>query len=204
MKGCHTISKGNYSYGQPSHFLSVRQYLFMQETDGKKLYLRFFNESRETVNAFTLTLIQLSADGKEISRTERTYRELAIRPEEEFGPVEAIELDPACADFRANVLSLQSGDYFYRVSESGVKVTYRGDREEKHIQRFERKTGGRPLAKVSKTKRVSAAVVTAICLIFAVIGIVSLYFGLSALRKPQEEAEGDAGQTTGVDYVALR
>ena len=119
------ISKGKYSYAQPSDMIGVKQYLFVKEEDGKKhLLLRFFNDRREKCNKFAFILYRLDSKGNVLGQDKFESADREFLEKEVFSFDRKILVEEKCTDFRVQMVYARYGNYTYNVEHNDVSVSY--------------------------------------------------------------------------------
>lgn len=119
------ISKGKYSYAQPSDMIGVKQYLFVKEEDGKKrLLLRFFNDRRETCNKFAFILYRLDSKGNVLGQDKFESADRDFLEKEVFSFDRKILVEEKCTDFKVQMVYARYGNYTYNVEHTDVSVSY--------------------------------------------------------------------------------
>ena len=134
------IDKGIYSHPQIGGYLSLKQFILIEQ-DGKRcLLLRFANESDFEINAARFIVKQLNAEGEEIGRVDMEYREMDLSAGQMYSPEQGIVVKKECVDFTVQPIWLVSGDYKYVFRNGTVNASYdpRGYGEK---QRADRKRG---------------------------------------------------------------
>ncbi len=118
------IDKGIYSHPQIGGYLSLKQFILIEQ-DGKRcLLLRFANESDFEINAARFIVKQLNADGEEIGRVDIDYRDMAVSAGQMYSPEQGIVVKKDCVDFTVQMVSLVSGDYEYVFKNGVVTASY--------------------------------------------------------------------------------
>ncbi len=123
-KGQQRISKGFYQYSQADNFITVKNYIFVQQGDKKGLLIRFVNDSDFEADSMEYTVVQLDVNGEVIGKNKMKHTAMRLRPEEVFASDEAIIVDNRCCDFKVVFSRVVSGNYVYTVSEGKVIVDY--------------------------------------------------------------------------------
>ena len=99
MRKEQIISKGKYSRQQPEGLLSVKQYLFIKDDDGKKkLLLRFFNNRNEVCNRFAFVVYRLDVKGNVLGSEKIESTNLAVNPKANFAFDGKINVEERCTD----------------------------------------------------------------------------------------------------------
>lgn len=121
------ISKGKYSYPQPEQLISVKEYLFVRNEEGKKmLLLRFANKRAETCTSFGFILYRLDARGRILgeerfeSSDGRKYKANAT-----FGFDRKVEVEEKCVEFKIKLLYATYGEYAYKVENGDTVVDFK-------------------------------------------------------------------------------
>ena len=123
------IAKGKYSHKQTSELLEVTRYLIVRKKKGRVLLLNLNNRSKENLTAMCLRIEQFDARGNSLGNTTVNVDALSVQ-NGEFVLKKEIAVHRACIDFRADVLSVEYGNYVYRLGSEDTFVTY-----EKPVQR---------------------------------------------------------------------
>ena len=119
------ISKGKYAYAQPENIVSVKQYLFVREEDGKKrLLLRFANERQEICSKFAFILYRLDAKGNVLGQDKYDSADRDFSENEVFAFDRKIVVEEKCTDFKIQMVYARYGDYTYNVEHNNVSVAY--------------------------------------------------------------------------------
>ena len=93
------LVKGIYKHNQISGYLSVRQYMVINQNGKRCLILRFENEMAKAVNAVEFSVKRLDADGNLIGDTTVKYDDLSIAPGQFYAPEIGTVIEKECADF---------------------------------------------------------------------------------------------------------
>jgi len=118
------IDKGIYSHGQLSGYLSVKQFMVVDQ-DGKHcLLLRFANEADFEINAVEFMLTQINTHGETVGTIKIKYSDLNIGAGEMYSPDKGIVVKADCADFTVQILSIISGKYRYVFKRGLVTAHY--------------------------------------------------------------------------------
>ena len=130
------LSKGPYTYAQPSGFLSVKQYIFTSINGQKCLILRFSNDADYKMDTVDLTITQMDAHGNVLATTPVRLGIFLVA-----GKTAAIDrgipVEERCVDFRVRIETVRSGDYVYRerggiiVADYDAPSVWRVDPEDK-------------------------------------------------------------------------
>ncbi len=124
MKKKNYFIKGVYDHPQIGGYLTVKQYIMMEQ-DGKHcLLLRFENELKTSICSVEFTVKQLDSDGVEIASTDVKYTDLDLKSGRLFCPEEGIVLDKKCVDFLVKMRSLVSGETKFLFHKGQVTEHY--------------------------------------------------------------------------------
>lgn len=131
------LDKGVYSHPQIGGYLSVKQFMVVEESGKRCLLLRFINESEHQINAVEFLLKQLDSNGKEIGNVRIKYSDLAIDPDRMYVASNGIVIDDACVDFVVQMISLVSENYKYKFHNGQVTIHYdnRGYADKREVLR---------------------------------------------------------------------
>lgn len=167
MQSNNVIAKGKYRYPQKAGLVTVNNYIILKENGKKYLLLRFFNERNEVIDRLVIKLVQYNSAGKAISSSRKTFGGLGGGGGAQFVPECKIELDDACADFRADVLSAEYGNYSYSPANSGLRVDYVKEEAPRPFDAaaVQKKTGGKNFSLSKRSFRFSLI----ICLLAVVL-----------------------------------
>lgn len=118
------IAKGLYGHPQDSGYLSVKQFIIVEQ-DGKKcLLLRFENEASFDITRAEFTLKQLNSNNEVIDISTIKYSKIKVGPGEMYVPKDGIALKEECFDFVVQMRSLVGGGYLYRFNNGIVTAHY--------------------------------------------------------------------------------
>ena len=124
MKKKNYFIKGVYDHPQIGGYLTVKQYIMMEQ-DGKHcLLLRFENEMKRSIQAVAFTVMQLDSDGAVIASNDVKYTDLNLKSGRLFCPEEGIVLEKKCVDFLIRMRSLVSGETKYLFHKGQVTEHY--------------------------------------------------------------------------------
>ncbi|MBE6547579.1 MAG: hypothetical protein E7667_01690 [Ruminococcaceae bacterium] len=123
------ITKGHYEHSQIKGLVSVKQYIFARVKGKKCLILRFCNETDFKVNAINFVVLQLNAAGEIIDRTPVQYKDIVLLPGGVMSMNDGIVVSEKCADFKVQLISVQSGQYEYRVKDGDTVAVYYNAKE---------------------------------------------------------------------------
>ena len=119
------ISKGKYAYAQPEDMVSVKQYLFVKDENGKKqLLLRFCNNKQEKCSKFVFILYRLDAKGNILGQDKYESADRIFKEKEVFSFDRKIAVEERCTDFKVQMVYARYGNYTYNVEHNDVSVTY--------------------------------------------------------------------------------
>ncbi len=120
------ISKGKYSYAQPERLISVKNYLFVRNEDGKKaVLLRMSNDRDEACTRFGFALYQIDSKGRVIGEERFDSSEKAnIKPNSAFAFDRQVIVSEKCTGFKIKLLYATYGDYSYKMENDDVTVDY--------------------------------------------------------------------------------
>ena len=118
------IDKGIYSHGQIGGYLSVKQFMVVEEAGKRCLLLRFANESDFEINSVEFILTKINTHGVTIGTTRIKYDGLKIGAGEMYSPDMGIVVSSDCADFTVQILSIVSGKYRYVFKRGIVTAHY--------------------------------------------------------------------------------
>ena len=145
MKKRNYFIKGVYDHSQIGGYLTVKQYIMMEQ-DGKHcLLLRFENELATSIHAVEYTVKQLDSDGAEITATNVKYTDLDLKSGRLFCPQEGIVLDKKCVNFLVQMRSLVSGETKFLFHKGQVTEHYDPRGYEDHGTR--KSVGGRTVVR---------------------------------------------------------
>ncbi len=134
------IDKGIYSHPQTGGYLSLKQFILIEQEGTRCLLLRFANESDFEINGARFIVKQLNSNGEDIGRVDIDYRDMALSAGQMYAPEQGIVVKKDCVDFTVQMVSLISGDYKY-VFENGVVNASYDPRGYNDKPRRERKRG---------------------------------------------------------------
>lgn len=121
------LAKGIYSHPQVSGYLSVKQFMIIEQ-DGKKcLLLRFANEASFQISQVEFVLRQLNSKGDEISASVMKYSDLRIKVGGMYALEKGIVLKQECVDVVVQMISLVGGRYKYKFKNGIVTAHYDKD-----------------------------------------------------------------------------
>ncbi|MBQ8163200.1 MAG: leucine-rich repeat protein [Clostridia bacterium] len=120
------ISKGKYSYSQPENLISVKNYLFVRNEDGKKaVLLRMSNDRNEACARFGFALYQIDAKGKVIGEERFDSTEsVSYKPSSHFAFDRQIIVSEKCTNFKIKLLYATYGEYSYKLENNEVTVDF--------------------------------------------------------------------------------
>lgn len=118
------FAKGIYSYPQVSGYLSVKQFMIIEQNAKKCLLLRFFNEADFDITAVEFSVKQIDSQGDVIETTNVQYPRVRIRAGEMYAPGEGVVLKQDCVDIIVQMISLVGGNYQYRFRNGIVTAHY--------------------------------------------------------------------------------
>lgn len=169
MASENIITRGTYSHSQISGFMSAREYIFLNRGGQKCIIIRFYNESKHTIKSFEFTLVQLSADGRVLGKSDVSYADIDVKSGSTFSTRKAIAVDPACADFEVQIKAASSAYYLFRIKQENVIAYY--DRRKRSDYRPRPLSLGFSDAKTIRPGgRIAAAVMTAL----ATVGVIAV------------------------------
>lgn len=110
------LVKGLYEHEQIGGYLSVRQFMVINQYGKRCLLLRFENETSKMVNAFEFTVKRLDAEGNVIGSTTVCHDRLSIKAGEFYAPESGIVIESDCVDFvvQMRYVISQNIKYIYR------------------------------------------------------------------------------------------
>ena len=118
------LAKGIYSHPQTSGYLSVKQFIIIEQ-DGKKcLLLRFANEASFQISQVEFVLRQLNSKGDEISASVLKYSNLRIRAGGMYALDKGIVIEQECVDVIVQIVSIVGGRYKYKFNNGIVTAHY--------------------------------------------------------------------------------
>ena len=120
------LSKGPYTYAQPSGFLTVKQYIFTSVGGKKCLVLRFSNDADYKMDTVELPLPQLDAHGNVLATTPVRFG-IFLAEGKTAAIDRGIPVEERCVDFKVRIESVRSGDYVYRERGGVIVVDHEVD-----------------------------------------------------------------------------
>ena len=118
------LMKGVYDHYQLSGYLTVKQYMIVEQ-DGKRcLLLRFENEMSKTISAFAFDVKQLDAAGNEIGTIKLQYSDLQITGGFLYCPEKGIVIEKNCVDFVIRMRYVICGRIKYRFRKGRATAHY--------------------------------------------------------------------------------
>ena len=181
------ISKGDYAHSQIEQFVSVKNYMFVRNDDGKYLLLRFTNLADFIVNSMEFTILQLDSTGAVLETTKLHYDNLLFAPSRTYTPRQGIPVNEFCTDFKLQFSRVTSGDYVYRVQGKEITVLYEPKSQTETPADGER-TIWSPSVRPLKHGKQALSVLCGICALILLIGL-SVYQMYDRYRDAIEEAE---------------
>ncbi len=145
------IDKGIYSHPQLGGYLTLKQFILIEQDKKRCLLLRFANESDLEINAARFILKQLNSDGEEIGRVDISYKDISIASGAMYSSEQGIVVKKECVDFTVQMVSVVSGDYRY-VFENGTVTAHYDRRGYGERVRKDRKRGSAEISVRSKYK----------------------------------------------------
>lgn len=125
MQNESIISKGKYRLPQMEGMVSVKQYFFVRNEDGKKtLLLRFFNDRNEICTGFTFTLYCLDARGNLLETQNFETDGLRLGGKTMFVFEDAIKVSEKCVNFKLVVKTASYGNYTYTNDNDKLSLDY--------------------------------------------------------------------------------
>ena len=118
------IEKGVYAHNQVEGYISVREFIILEQEGKRCLLVRYANNSELEVNRFDLVLTQMDVNGNEIKRDKFRYNDLALASGELYSPEMGIVIEDNCADFTIKILSFVSGQYTYAYRRGQITAHY--------------------------------------------------------------------------------
>jgi hypothetical protein len=117
------LSKGPYTYAQPSGFLTVKQYIFTSMGGKRCLVLRFSNDADYKMDTVELTLTQMDAYGNVLATTPARLG-IFLAAGKTAAIDRGIPVEERCVDFKVHIDSVRSGDYVYRECGGHIVVEH--------------------------------------------------------------------------------
>ena len=121
MKDIKWFDKGLYHHPQASGFVSLKQYMIVENGGKKCLMLRFLNELKIPVRAIEFKLTQLDVNGVSLSTATVKADSTGMAPGSTYAMKTGIVLSDKCVDFRVTVISANSNGYKY-VLRNGIPM----------------------------------------------------------------------------------
>lgn len=119
------VSKGYYAHSQIEGFLSIQQFIFVQDhQQHKHLLLRLRNAGDFIANSLEFTLTQLDSTGKVLGQSSHRFDGLTFRPGRVLTLPQSIPVHNFCTDFKLEFSLVTSGNFIYRVENQQVAVHY--------------------------------------------------------------------------------
>ena len=119
------ISKGLYDKASENITLvAPKQYIFGRQKGRKLLLIRFENLSNYRIENMSFWLVQLNADGGEISTKKIVLKGISCAPKEVFSPNNCFYVDDKCVDFEIQMISVSSGGFEYAAQNGESFVKY--------------------------------------------------------------------------------
>ena len=118
------LDKGIYDHPQVSGYLSLRQFI-MVEQDGKRcVLLRFSNEAPFEINDVEFMLKQLDSRGETVDVVKVRYKGLHIGAGTMYAPSKGIVVKKECVDFVIQMRYVVSDQYKYVFKNGQVTPRY--------------------------------------------------------------------------------
>ncbi len=124
MEKIKWYDKGLYHHPQAAGFVSLKQYMIVENKGKKCLMLRFFNEMQVPVGAIEFKLVQLDLHGNFLSSDTVKVDSMKMAPGATHAMKSGIVLSEKCVDFTVTVLSAQSNGYKYVLRRGIPMPTY--------------------------------------------------------------------------------
>ena len=124
MKDIKWFDKGLYHHPQVSGFVSLKQYMIIENKGKKCLLLRFLNELKIPVNAIEFKLTQLDINGESLSSANVKAESMSMAPGSTYAMKTGIVLSDKCVDFKVTVISAYSSGYKYVLRNGTPMPTY--------------------------------------------------------------------------------
>lgn len=181
-------------------FVSLKQYLFVEENGEKYLLLKFFNACSDTVTGMRFTVIQRDAEGNRIGAVNAESESLDGKPGSDFVFGEKIAVDNLCENFSVQLRSVFFGKYFgkysYRINGEERVAVYRDEKAEQaaDLADFMKEAGEKGISVAARFLKGSVVVGVCSLLILAVL----LFANLLHLQNFKETATGF--RLSGVEY----
>ena len=118
------LKKGEYTHPQTSGFLSVKQYILMEQEGKHCLLLKFENEMDLVITEAAITVTQLDEKKKQLGNIDIRYEDINIKKKRAFFPENAIVVDDACFDCIVNVRYVICNNIKYEVRGGYVVGNY--------------------------------------------------------------------------------
>ncbi len=123
MREYNVIKRGQFSSAHSNDYVSVVNYMIVEEGNTRYVMLKCFNDRKQTVDGVSIRLIQLGTHRKKLVSEEITIDELFAKANEEFA-IEPIEVQSECEGIIVEVLSARSGNYRVTQKNDQVSVEY--------------------------------------------------------------------------------
>lgn len=122
------LEKRIYIHEQPESFVRTDEYMIVEREGKRYIALRFVNRLETALENMTFVVLQLSADGSVIEKSEMSCECGAIGAGEYFNYDRLIKMRRDCRDFRVVVLRAVSGRIIY--TAEGGRTVARYDRHD--------------------------------------------------------------------------
>jgi hypothetical protein len=212
MKNEQITSKGVYRFSQVNNFISVSNYIFMQQGEKNCLAIRFSNDTDYTFDSVSFCVIQFDALGKVIGKIRVDYTDMDFEPGTTYADSKGIAVDNNCVDFKIQFYEAYSGFYKYVVRNGKAIIYYDRDKAD-----GEREVHSEEIASVSvKRKEYGKAKLTAFIAVLALLSIMvfnayylySKYAEMFPDKTPppitiENVADSDEGLCLGVEYAEI-
>lgn len=118
------FDKGLYHHPQAAGFVSLKQYMIVENKGKHCLMLRFFNELKVAVSAIEFRLTQLDVNGTALGSAIIKVDSMSMAPGTTHAMKSGIVISEKCADFRVTVISATSNGYKYVLRHGVPMPTY--------------------------------------------------------------------------------
>lgn len=114
------IVKGSFRTAKDSNYVTVKNYMMVEEAGRRYLLLKFFNARAETVTRIDVSVTQKDSRGKELPAVKLNLTVTNGAAMSDFVPDRTIPVSEECADFSVKVDSAAYGNYVYTIGQDGA------------------------------------------------------------------------------------
>lgn len=158
MEKINWIDKGLYHHPQPLGFVSLKQYMIVQNGEKRCLMLRFLNELSVAVSAIEFKLTQLDLHGVPLGSANIRVDSMGMAPGATHAMKSGIVISEKCVDFKVTVLSATSNGYKYVLRHGIPTPTY--DLKKKPPKHIPRESSRSATARVTTKGRIAVTLLS--------------------------------------------